>query len=100
MSPYTVTIENENNLSNRNIFIENDDGARIESYEGEEDIEIHQGAFDTTLYLTKESFLELYELMTVLKKYIDNEWDKPQTHSNCQDNYPSWTEYWTKHKDD
>ena len=71
MSPYYVTIENENDSSYRDIFIENDDGTMICSYDRETDIEIHHGAFDNTLYLTKESFLELYELMTVLKKYID-----------------------------
>lgn len=71
MSPYTITIENEDNPLSRNIFIENEDGARIESWFGENEIEIHHGAYDDTLYLTKESFLEVYELMTVLKKYIE-----------------------------
>ena len=71
ISPYTVTIENEDSLSDRSIIIENEDGVRIESWNREEEIDIHYGAYDTIFYLTKESFLDLYETMTALKSYID-----------------------------
>lgn len=71
MSAYTVDIENEDRPLERNIFIENEDGSSVMSWYGEDYIELHHGAYDETIYLSKESFLEMYELMTVLKKYID-----------------------------
>lgn len=71
MSPYTVTIENKDRPLERNIFIKKEDDTSVMSWYGEDYIEIWHGAYDDMLQLTKESFLELYELMTVLKKYID-----------------------------
>ena len=73
ISPYTVTIDNEDTPSERSIIIENEDGVRIESWDREEEIDIHDGAYDTIFYLTKETFLDLYATMTALKKFIDED---------------------------
>ena len=80
MSAYTVNIENENRPLERNIFIENENRISISSWYGENHIEIVQNIADEyqvgrtqqdILFLNKKRFLELYEMMTVLKKYID-----------------------------
>lgn len=65
---YTIKIENEDRPLERNIFIENET-AGVYSWYGEDYIEI---GYDRHCFnLDKKDFLELYEMMTVLKKYID-----------------------------
>lgn len=70
MSAYTIKIENEDRPLERNIFIENENGIDISSWYGEESIWVQYGVDNTVCY-TRQEFLELYEMMTVLKKYID-----------------------------
>lgn len=70
MSAYTVKIEDKDTPLIRNIFIENDN-IGIYSWYGESYIEIGIDNHGVGANLNKEKFLELYEMMTVLKKYID-----------------------------
>ena len=74
MTPYTINIKNEC-TSDRTIVIKSESGIYIYSRDRKDYIKFESGTHYDALYLTKEKFLELYELMTVLKKYI-NEGDE------------------------
>ena len=68
---YTINIENKDRPLERNIFIESDN-VSVNSWYGEDYIEL--GIGENAVYgihMDKKDFLELYEMMTILKKYID-----------------------------
>lgn len=67
---FNIEIENQDRPLERNIFIHSNN-ASIYSWYGEDYIEIETDDRNL-IHMSKDKFLELYEMMTTLKKFIDD----------------------------
>jgi hypothetical protein len=66
---YDINIENEDRPLEKKVFIQSNNTG-IYSWFGGDYIEIETSGY--TLNMNKDRFLELYEMMTTLKKFIND----------------------------
>lgn len=69
---YKIEIENADKPLERNVLVSDENNAGVYSYYGGDYIEVYGGLCEGHLVLNKETFLTLYEMMTQVKKFIDD----------------------------